>query len=159
MVRAANGDGNDKNEGRKMMNSRSNAFRRIALASVIVFGAASLPVGPATAEMIATDAIVAEDEARAARQSVDRFLARDDVRQQLEALGVDPAEARARAETMSDAEAVELAERIDEVPAGQGIIGPLVGAAVFVFVVLLITDILGFTDVFGFTNKGSANPS
>jgi hypothetical protein len=39
------------------------------------------------------------------------------------------------------------------------VVGPIVGAFVLVFVVLLITDLLGLTDVFGFTRKGSLSPN
>lgn len=141
-----------------MMNTHSLLFRRIALAIALVFGMASLPLAPASAEMIGTDQVVAAGEADAARDTIAAFMARDAVEAELESLGVDPAEAQARVGTLSDAEAVDLAQKIDEVPAGQGL-GALIGAGVFIFVVLLITDLLGFTDVFGFTNKGSANPA
>ena len=79
------------------------------------------------------------------------FLAREDVREQMQDLGVDPAEAEARVAAMSDAEVQELAGKLDNAKAGEGPLGAIVGAAVFVFVVLLITDILCFTDVFPFT--------
>ncbi len=59
---------------------------------------------------------------------------------------------------LSDAEVAKLASDIKTSPAGQGAIGAIVGAALLIFIVLLITDLLGFTSVFGFTNKGSANP-
>ena len=60
---------------------------------------------------------------------------------------------------MSDDEVAQLAERIDSMPAGQGAVGAVIGAAVLIFIVLLITDLLGFTSVFPFTNKGAANPT
>jgi hypothetical protein len=44
-------------------------------------------------------------------------------------------------------------QKVDEMPAGQSTLGILVGAALIVFIVLLITDIAGFTDVFGFVKK------
>jgi hypothetical protein len=37
-------------------------------------------------------------------------------------------------------------------PAGGSAVGAIVGAAVLIFVILLITDILGFTNVFSFVN-------
>jgi hypothetical protein len=48
----------------------------------------------------------------------------------------------------TDAEAAQLVSNIDELPAGG--IG-IVGAIVLVFLVLLVTDILGYTKVFPFT--------
>jgi hypothetical protein len=134
-------------------------FRNLALPMAMVFAIATLPAPQAAAEMIATDQIVNEELAADSRDKVESFLARDDVRQQLESLGVDPGEAQARVDSLSDQEAMQLAQQIDQMPAGQGAIGAVIGAAVLIFIVLLITDLLGFTSVFGFTNKGSANPS
>jgi hypothetical protein len=57
-------------------------------------------------------------------------------------------QARARVAALSDAEAAELAARIDELPAG-GI--DVLGVALIVFLVLLLTDILGYTKIFPFT--------
>jgi len=134
-------------------------FRSLALPMAMVFALSTLPAPQVAAEMIETDKIVNEELAADSRANVEGFLARDDVRQQLESLGVDPAEAQARVDSLSDQEANQLARHIDQAPAGQGALGAVIGAAVLIFIVLLITDLLGFTSVFGFTNKGSANPS
>ena len=142
-----------------MLQTQTKFFRRVALALAMAFTMASLPIVPASAGMIATDQIITQSQAAEARAVVDSFMARDEVKQELQALGVDPAEAESRVGTLRDAEAVDLAQKIQDLPAGQGAIGAIVGAAVLIFVVLLITDLLGFTSVFGFTNKGSANPS
>jgi hypothetical protein len=42
---------------------------------------------------------------------------------------------------------------MDQLPAGGDAVGVLIGASLFVFIVLLITDILGFTDVFPFVKS------
>lgn len=81
------------------------------------------------------------------------------MRSQFEALGVDPEEAKERVAALSDDEISQLAERINSDPAGQSAVGAIVGAALIIFIVLLVTDLLGFTNVFDFTNKGAANPS
>lgn len=141
-----------------MMNARTKSFRALALTMAVVFGAMTLQAGQLSAEMISTDRVITQSQADEARATVDSFMAREDVKSQMEAFGVDPSEAEARIDTLSDQEAVDLAQRIDQAPAGQGVIGPIIGAAVLIFLVLLITDLLGFTSVFGFTNKGSANP-
>lgn len=137
----------------------SNFFRALALPMAVVFALANVPITPASAEMVTTEGLVNQELAQESRDTLDSFLARDDVQAELESLGVDPAEAQARASTLSDQEAIELAQTIDQMPAGQGALGAIIGAAVLIFIVLLITDLLGFTSVFGFTNKGSANPS
>jgi hypothetical protein len=44
---------------------------------------------------------------------------------------------------------------LDELPAGEGAgaIGVIVGAILIIFLVLLVTDLLGLTDVFPFVKK------
>jgi hypothetical protein len=54
--------------------------------------------------------------------------------------------------SLSPAELTQMANSMDQLPAGSGGVGAVVGAAVFVFVVLLITDLLGLTHVFPFVN-------
>lgn len=75
---------------------------------------------------------------------IDAVLAREEVRTRLEQLGVDAAQAFERAAALSDAELIMLAEHLEELPAGAGILG-LLGA---VFVVLLVLELLGVTNVF-----------
>ena len=64
---------------------------------------------------------------------------------------MNPADVSARIATLSDDEAAQLADRIDTLPAGGDGVGAVIGALVLVFIILLITDILGFTHVFPFT--------
>lgn len=103
----------------------------------------SLPVG---ATMLPTDSVMSQTTERAA---VEAFLARADVAQELEAHGVSSADALARVAMMSDDEVSELNGRIDQLPAG----GDILGLVFTVFIVLLVTDILGFTKVFPFTRS------
>jgi len=67
----------------------------------------------------------------------------------LAARGVDAAQARARVAALSDDEALRLVDALDRAPAG----GDFLGTVVFIFVLLLITDILGFTKIFPFTRS------
>ncbi len=100
---------------------------------------------PAHAGMVPTDAVVALS---ADRDRVASFLDRADVRSRLAAQGVSAGEVKARVAALTDEEAAQLAAGIDALPAGgEGIIGALL----IVFLVLLLTDILGFTKVFPFT--------
>jgi len=80
-----------------------------------------------------------EDSAR-----IDAFLARDDVRAQLIAMGVDPAAASARVAMLTEAERQQLEQQIDNLPAGGSLLA-LIGA---VFVVLLILELVGVINIF-----------
>lgn len=128
---------------------KSVAYTLIAAMAVL-----SMPVGPVHAAMVGTDEIIQQSEG-SARDRVAAFLAREDVMAQLQALGVSPAQAQDRVAALSDNEVEAIAGKIDTLPAGEGAAGAIIGAAVLIFIILLITDLLGLTDVFGFTRKGS----
>jgi hypothetical protein len=100
---------------------------------------------PAQAGMLPTEA--------ATKERILGFLDRGDVRAQLESLGVNPADAKARVASLSDDETAQLAGKIDNLPAGGDGFEALIGALLIVFIVLLITDILGVTHVFPFTKQ------
>lgn len=108
--------------------------------------------GPVNAALISTEqaaGTVASADASAERSRIQGWLARADVVSQMQSLGVSSAEAQQRVAALTDEEARELAGRMDELPAGSGVIGVLFT----VFIVLLVTDILGFTKVFPFTRS------
>jgi hypothetical protein len=65
---------------------------------------------------------------------------------------VSSSEVKARVAALTDAEALQLAREIDSLPAGaDGGVSAIVGALVLIFLVLLLTDLLGYTKVFPFT--------
>lgn len=110
----------------------------------------SLPLQSAYASMVSTSSVIHAEQLQQQREKVAAFLQRADVRQQLEKYGVAAADARARVDSLSDEEVGMLAARIDQVPAGGDAVGAVVSAFVIVFLVLLVTDIVGLTDVFPF---------
>jgi hypothetical protein len=116
-------------------------IRRL-IASLLVICIA-LPL-PSQAAMLAADSALAA----AQRDQLNRLLERADVQVRLADYGVKANDVKARVAALTDDEVAQLAARFDSVPAaGEGIIGALL----IVFLVLLITDILGFTKVFPFT--------
>lgn len=119
----------------------------IALAMFLNLGV--LPA--AQAAMVPTDQVIDQTSAANDRERVQSFLAREDVRQQMEALGVDSENAAARVAGLSDAEVQKIVNKLDEMPAGQDALGTILGVLVFILLVLLITDILCFTSFYPFT--------
>ena len=118
------------------------------LALVVLF--VSLPVNVAQGALVTTDQVLAESQAEEDRARVLAFLAREDVRQQIADLGVDPDEAARRVQSLSDAEIAQIVDQMDQDPAGRGIVVVLVATILIIFLILLITDLLGATDVFPF---------
>jgi len=114
---------------------------------ILAISAFSISWAPAHAAMVNTDEILKQN---LDRERINMLLDRSEVRKQLEAWGVKSEEAKAWIDSLTDREIAEIATRIDQMPAGGSGLGTLVGAAVLVFLVLLITDILGYTDIFPF---------
>ncbi|HET7365113.1 MAG TPA: PA2779 family protein [Burkholderiales bacterium] len=112
------------------------------IASLLVICIA-LPL-PSEAAMVATDSALAG----AQRAQVARLLERADVQARLESYGVSAADVKARIAALSDDEAAALAAKMDSLPAG-GL--DILTAAVLVFLILLLTDIMGVTHIFPFT--------
>jgi len=125
-----------------------NSLRRLLAVSLIVsITGLGLPLS-AQAGMLATgNALNANSRAR-----INSVLERQDIQAKLAAYGVNVSDVKARVAALSDQEAAQLASQIDKAPAG-GDGGALIGAALIVFLVLLITDILGYTHVFPFTKS------
>ena len=124
------------------------------LAGLLVVSMASL--GQVQAAGLITTGEVAAAEAKrdtaADRALVLRALQRPEVQARLQDLGVDPQAANARVAALTDQEVATLAERIDSAPAGGN---DVLVVALVVFLVLLMTDILGYTNIFPFVKHGS----
>jgi hypothetical protein len=130
-------------------------YRIVRPLSIVLAAWLFLISGPfqAGAALVGTESVADTAGVQNAREVVRNLMAREDIQAALIRQGIDPVEAQARAEGLSDAEAVRLANVMDSLPAGASAVGIVVGAILIVFLVLLITDILGYTDIFPFTKK------
>jgi hypothetical protein len=72
----------------------------------------------ARAEIVDTDALAVSSQAELDRAKVQSFLDRANVKERLQAMGVNGLVARDRVASLSEAEVHALAERIDTLPAG-----------------------------------------
>ncbi len=104
------------------------------------------------AAIIGTEAVATAQQAQIERDRLNQLLDRDDVKTSLRDLGVEPDLVQARVDSLTDAEVNALAGRLDEYPAGEGV-GTVLTLAFLVFLMFLITDILGYTDLFPFVKK------
>jgi len=116
-------------------------IRRLVASLLVVCIAVPLP---SQAAMLGTDIALGAGP----RDAINGLLERADIQSRLEAYGVSARDVKARVAALSDEELAQLATRIDSLPAGGD---SILGAVVLVFVILLITDILGFTKIFPFT--------
>jgi hypothetical protein len=119
---------------------------RMVILTMLTMG---LPLQPAFAGIVETDQAVSHELAGQDRARIIAFIDRADVLAQLQKEGVSAGDAKARVNALTDDEAHMIAGKLDQLPVGgDGIIGALL----FIFIVLLITDILGLTKVFPFTH-------
>lgn len=122
---------------------QSRGVRTIVLlmmANLVTLGFAQ----SAGAGVIGTEAAILGEERAERIARINAVLSREAVQQQLERLGVDPADAQARVASLSDAELVALERRMDELPAGAGALEVLG----IVLLVLLVLELVGVTDIF-----------
>lgn len=98
----------------------------------------------AYADMVATEDLLAEQQAVIDRTTLLASLDRHEVREALIMRGVEPDNAKERVSNMTDQELASLNKQIDELPAGGGVLGTIL----LVMLILLLTDLAGWTDVY-----------
>ncbi|MBD2837555.1 PA2779 family protein [Pseudomonas sp. JM0905a] len=94
----------------------------LMFSAVLVFLSLTLvPITTAQAGMIGTDEAVSTQQQSGDRARIDAFLSKSEVQDQMRAMGVDVATARARVQALTNEEAAQLAQKMNVVPAGGNI--------------------------------------
>ena len=125
----------------------------LALLLVFTFIGLTVEGTRVQAALVGTAQILKQNHQNVDRDRLRAILVRSEVRAQLEAWGVDSQIAKARIDSLTNEEVADMVDRLDQLPAGGDGFGALVGAALLVFIILLITDLLGLTDIFPFVKK------
>jgi hypothetical protein len=94
--------------------------------------------------VISTQDLISVIDREATIAQIDAVLARAEVRDQLERLGVDAEQAAERVASLTDQELRLLADNLESLPAG----GNALGVIGVVFLVLLILELVGVIDIF-----------
>jgi len=102
----------------------------------------------AQAGVVTTESAIQVQQHAWTRSQVTALLQQENIRAQLSKLGIDQATAQNRVAHMTDQEVATLNQKLAEAPAG----GDILGVILVVFIVLVITDMLGATDVFSFVH-------
>jgi Family of unknown function (DUF6627) len=135
------------------MNRRGALAKTTSLFLAVLMFAMVVPVQSVLAAMVDTETLLTPGSSDTGRARITAFLDREDVKAVLTARGIDPREAKSRVASLSDAEVQRIVDRMDQLPAGGDALGLILGAALVIFLILLITDILGLTDIFPFVKK------
>lgn len=122
---------------------KKHMSKNIIKASLIVFLLVSIWVPAAKAAMVGTQSLAVSQE-QSLKAELQTGLAREEIRNELVAMGVDPLQVDARVASLTDGELRQLQSRINDLPAGAGVL-EVIGV---VFLVLLILEIVGVTNVF-----------
>jgi predicted PurR-regulated permease PerM len=135
--------------------SPMNFFRRFTkLVPILsILALFSMNTVPLQAAMVDNDQLISQSQMQMSKQEILTQLDRQHVQDKLLAMGVNIDDAKQRIDQMTQQELAQVAQDIENMPAGSGgVVGPIVGALLVVFIVLVVTDMLGATDVFGFVN-------
>src|SRR6266516_1158837 len=115
--------------------------RTVTRALVVSLCTLGLPIPAVQAELVATDRV--EATRQDGRELLGSLFDRADVRAALERNGVSADDAKARVNALSDDEVERLAARFDSLPAAGNGFESALWLGVLVFLILLVTDILG----------------
>lgn len=127
------------------MNLHPSLKRFISLIMTLLFIGVQF-TGSAQAAMVGTYDLLQTQQEQGERARLMALFERDAVKAQLVELGVDPEHAKQRVSLLSDAEVSNLNQQIAELPAG----GSVLGILLVIFIVFVITDVIGATDIFPF---------
>jgi hypothetical protein len=114
----------------------------VAILMIVLTMLLSIPYQTAFAALVQTETMLDMSRGQEARETLKQFMARKDVRSAIVSQGVDPLEADARLNSLSDAEVIQLADKIDQLPAGGGVLGLLIAVLVIVILVLVIMRLM-----------------
>ena len=116
---------------------RQNA-KSVCIFLTILMLSITVPYQSVLAAMIGTEVTLDSTRAQQARDGINSLLLREDVQNALMAQGINPLEAKARIDSLSDAEAIRIADEIDKLPAGGLGFETMVGLLVAGIYILLI---------------------
>ena len=117
--------------------------RIVRIAGFAACAALSFAPPLARSDVIGAERFIEVTDRAATVADIQAALAREDVREQLERLGVDADHATARVAALNDQELALLAENLEELPAGG-----LLATIGVVFLVLLILELVGVINIF-----------
>ena len=105
-----------------------------------------MPMMSAQAAMIGTDQIINQTDSSLTQEQLQQFLDQEVAQQQLLALGVSPDWVKGRVNNLTDRELARINQGIDKLNAG----GDVLGVLLIIFIVFVITDVIGATNIFPF---------
>ena len=125
-------------------------LKPVSLMMIVIMLTISGPFQSAFGAIIGTEELLNEAYGQSAKAYLKELLARQDIQNALISQGIEPEEAAARIDSLSNAEAVRAADQFEQLKAGGGFLETFLILVFLTFLILLITDIAGYTDIFPF---------
>ena len=119
-----------------------NRILTLALSLLLICG----PISQAQAAIIANAQIIDQVQQVNDKDALLQTINRVDVQEQLLSMGVTTSELESRINQMTQQEIAQLNQQINDLPAG----GDILGIIVLIFIIFIITDVIGATDIFPF---------
>ena len=122
-------------------------FRRI-LALLLSISLFFFAIGQAQAAIVSNSQVITQTQQSNDKNALLQTIMRADVQAQLLGMGVSAADLESRINQLTQDEVTQLSQQLDQLPAGSG----AVGLVVMVFIIFVITDVIGATDIFPFVH-------
>ncbi len=121
------------------------SFKR-TLALILSISLFSISFGHAHAAIVTNDQIIHQAQQEIDKTTLLTMINHLDVQEQLLSMGVSSTDIKERIKQMTQEEIAQLNSQLDNLPAG----GDILGIAVLIFIVFVVTDVIGATDLFPF---------
>lgn len=120
-------------------------FKR-TLSLILSIALISVSASNVQAAIISNDQIIYKTDQVSDKAALLQTIRRADVQAQLSGMGVSTVDIEARINQMTHEEIAQLNQHMAEIPVGAGVLGTVV----LIFLVFVITDVIGATDIFPF---------
>lgn len=117
-----------------------NIVTALALSATLL-----VSTSPVYAGMVSSADVMTQQQMNYDKNQILGFVDQSEVLEKLQALGVNPEDAKSRIANLTPTELAEFNKQMNEAPAGG-----IVGTVVTVLVVIAVLDLLGVTNVFSF---------
>ena len=122
---------------------------RRTLALFLSVSLVCVSLGQAQAAIIDNNQVIYQAEQANDKAVLLQTINRIDVQKQLLSMGINGVDLENRIDQMTQGEIAQLNQQIDGLPAGGGVLG----IVVLIFIVFVITDVVGATDIFPFIHS------
>lgn len=125
------------------------AHLKQALAITLSAALVVMPAAPSYAAFMATQEVLTQEQQQITHSRLTELLSSERAQATLLSMGVAPENVLERVQRLTPQELAQLNTQLDQLPAGGS---DILGVLVLIFLVFVVTDMLGATDIFPFVH-------